>query len=228
MTQERVAAIVPAAGGSTRMGGEDKIFLSLCGKPLLAWCVDTLEQSPVVTEVVVALSSAAVCLGEELASARGWSKTRFCCGGSRRQDSVGNAIRAISSAGWVIVHDGDRPFLTASLLETGLHTARKTGVAVAAVPVKDTVKVVADSGEVVQTLDRSTLRLVQTPQVFRADILRRIHETVADTVTDDAMLAEQIGCIVRLYEGSYTNLKVTTPDDLLTARAIAAAWGGEG
>ena len=225
---ERVGAIIPAAGFSTRMGGEDKIFTNLSGKPMLAWCVDTLEQCRMVTEIVVALGPGALRLGEELSLSRGWQKTRFCAGGSRRQDSVGNALRAMSPVDWVIVHDGDRPFLTANLVKNGLQAARETGVVVAAVPVKDTIKVAGESGEVVQTLDRSTLRMVQTPQVFRADILRRVHETASDTVTDDAMLAEQIGCTVRMYEGSYTNLKVTTPDDLLAARAIAATWGGKG
>lgn len=208
------------------MGGQDKIFQELHGQPMLAWCVDTLEQCSIVTEIVVALSAGALLLGEELARTKGWRKTTFCTGGSRRQDSVGNALRAMSPVDWVIVHDGDRPFLTGSLVEAGLRAARRTGVAVAAVPVKDTVKVAGASGEVVQTLDRSTLRLVQTPQVFRADILRAVHEAVSDTVTDDAMLAEQSGCTVQLYEGAYSNLKVTTPDDLLAARAFAAAWGG--
>ncbi len=222
---ERVGVVVPAAGRGTRMRGEDKLFLSLGGKPLLAWCIDTLERCDLVTDVVVALNPDTLALGEELCRTRGWAKTRFCLGGDRRQDSVGNALRAIGEVGWMIVHDGDRPFLTQELLEEGLRSARETGVAVAAVPVKDTVKVADESNNVLRTLERDTLRAVQTPQVFRADIIRDAYAGMSGAVTDDAMLAERLGCTVRLYPGSYRNLKVTTPEDLLMARSIAERWG---
>ncbi len=222
---ERVGVVVPAAGRGTRMRGEDKLFLCLGGKPLLAWCVDTLESCDLVTDVVVALNPDTLALGEELCRTRGWAKTRFCLGGDRRQDSVGNALRAIGEVGWMIVHDGDRPFLTQELLEEGLRSARETGVAVAAVPVKDTVKVADESNNVLRTLERDTLRAVQTPQVFRADIIRDAYAGMSGAVTDDAMLAERLGCTVRLYPGSYRNLKVTTPEDLLMARSIAERWG---
>ena len=225
MTMERVGVIVPAAGRGTRMRGEDKLFLRLCGKPLLAWCIDTLERCDLVTDVVVALNPDTIAPGEELCRTRGWTKTRFCLGGDRRQDSVGHALRAIGAVDWVIVHDGDRPFLTRELLEEGLRSARETGVAVASVPVKDTVKVADESNNVLRTLERDVLRAVQTPQVFRADIIRDAYAGMSGTVTDDAMLAERLGCTVRLYPGSYQNLKVTTPEDLLMARSIAERWG---
>ena len=222
---ERVGVVVPAAGRGTRMRGEDKLFLCLGGKPLLAWCVDTLERCDLVTDVVVALNSDTVALGEELCLTRGWTKTRFCLGGDRRQDSVEHALRAIGAVDWVIVHDGDRPFLTRELLEEGLRSARETGVAVAAVPIKDTVKVTDESNNVLRTLERDTLRAVQTPQVFRADVIRDGYAGISGTVTDDAMLAERLGLTVRLYPGSYQNLKVTTLEDLLVARSIAERWG---
>ncbi len=225
MAMERVGAVVPAAGCGTRMRGEEKLFLCLCGKPLLAWCMDTLERCDLVTDVVVALNSDTIAVGEELCRTRGWTKIRFCLGGDRRQDSVGNALRAIGAVDWVIVHDGDRPFLTQELLEEGLRSARETGVAVASVPVKDTVKVADESNNVLRTLERDMLRAVQTPQVFRADIIRDAYAGMSGAVTDDAMLAERLGWTVRLYPGSYQNLKVTTPEDLLVARSIAERWG---
>ncbi len=225
MATERVGAVIPAAGRGTRMRGEDKLFLNLGGKPLLAWCMDTLERCHLVTDVVVALNSDSIAQGEELGRERGWAKARFCLGGDRRQDSVGNALQAIGTVDWVIVHDGDRPFLTQELLEEGLRSARETGAAVASVPVKDTVKVADESNNVLRTLERDVLRAVQTPQVFRAEIIGNAYAGVSGMVTDDAMLVERLGFTVRLYPGSYQNLKVTTPEDLLMARAIAEKWG---
>ena len=223
---ERVGAIVPAAGQSSRMGGVDKLFAPLGGRPLLSWCVETLEACEVVTQIVVSVASTQSEAVEQMRRERGWMKTRLAPGGPRRQDSVANALAALGQVDWVLVHDGDRPFLDESLIVEGLRAARETGVAVASVPVKDTVKVVDGQGVVVATLDRATLRAVQTPQVFRADIMRRAYSDIEQTVTDDAMLAERLGFTVRLYAGSYDNLKVTTPDDLLAAQAIGRRWGG--
>jgi len=123
-----------------------------------------------------------------------------------------------------VVHDGDRPFLTRRLIHEGIDAARETGAAVAAVPSKDTIRFVDARGAVVQTPARDMVRAVQTPQVFRADVLRQAYASFSDTVTDDAMLVERLGCRVRLYEGTYENLKVTTPDDLVVARALVRRW----
>lgn len=223
---ERVGAIVPAAGHGRRMGGRDKLFLPLGGRPLLAWCVDTLERSDLVGEVVVALNPAGLKRAALLSEARGWRKTRACLGGARRQDSVAAALRLLGSVDWVLVHDGDRPFLTERLIQDGIDAARETGAAVAAVPSKDTIKVVDATGLVVQTLERDALRAVQTPQVFRAEVLLRAYALTDASATDDATLVERLGCHVRLYDGAYENLKVTTPDDLVVARAIARRWEG--
>ena len=220
---ERVGAIVPAAGQSVRMAGIDKLFVPLCDRPLLAWCVEALESSVLVGEVVISVAAQTANLVERMAQERGWRKTRLVEGGVRRQDSVMNALKILNDVDWIIVHDGDRPFLTDALIERGLCSARETGVAVAAVPLKDTVKMVKDN-MVVRTLDRDDLRAVQTPQIFRTEILREAHVGFGNTVTDDATLAEGLGCRVRLYDGSHENLKVTTPDDLVLARAIANRW----
>jgi len=221
---ERVGAIVPAAGRSERMAGTDKLFLSLGSRPLLAWCLDTLEKSPVVARIVVSVSPERISDAESMSRERKWMKTVFARGGARRQDSVANALDALGAVDWVLVHDGDRPFLTEALMAQGLRAARETGVAVACMPVTDTVKVVDAEGLVVTTLERDTLRAVQTPQVFRADIIRRAYCHIEETVTDDARLAERLGYAVRLYPGSHDNVKVTTPDDLLVAQAIAGRW----
>jgi len=206
------------------MGGRDKLFLPLVGRPLIAWCIDTLEQCDIIAEVVVAVNELGLERVARLCEARGWRKTRLCLGGARRQDSVSAALRVVGRVDWVLVHDGDRPFLTERMILDGIDAARETGAAVAAVPSKDTIKVVDANGMVVQTLERDTLRAVQTPQVFRSDVLRRAYDRSEEAVTDDATLAERAGALVRLYEGAYDNLKVTTPDDLTVARAIARRW----
>jgi 2-C-methyl-D-erythritol 4-phosphate cytidylyltransferase len=221
---ERVGVIVPAAGRSERMTGVDKLFLPLGSRPLLAWCLDTLEKSPVVARIIVSVSPERISDAEAMSRERKWMKTAFVRGGARRQDSVASALDALGAVDWVLVHDGDRPFLTEALIAQGLHAARETGVAVACTPVTDTVKVVDAEGLVVTTLERDTLRAVQTPQVFRADIIRRAYSDIEETVTDDARLAERLLYAVRLYPGSHDNVKVTTPDDLLVAQAIAGRW----
>lgn len=224
---ERIGAVVPAGGRSARMGGVDKLFVSLSGRPLLAWCVEALEAHDLVVEIVVAVAPERIADARRIASARGWAKTRLVEGGVRRQDSVAHGLAALGEVDWVVVHDGDRPFLDARLIADGLHAARSTGVAVASVPVTDTVKRIGTDGVVVATLDRGMLRAVQTPQVFRADIIRRAYADVDETVTDDAVLAERLGYAVRLYDGAYDNVKVTMPDDLAIAEVIARRRGTE-
>ena len=218
---ERIGAIVPAAGRSVRMGGVDKLFVPLLDKPLLAWCVEALESCSCVSEIVIAVTDERHAATERMVQERGWGKTRLVVGGELRQDSVRNALSVMGEVDWVLVHDGDRPFLSEDLIRQGLDSARETGAAVAAVRPKDTVKVVVDD-LVVRTLNRDDLRAVQTPQVFRADILRTAHGGSGGVVTDDAALVEGIGYRVKVYDGAFENLKVTTPDDLVLARAIAA------
>lgn len=207
------------------MGGVDKLFVPLLDKPLLAWCVEVLESSSYVSEVVIAVADESYTAAWRMVQERGWSRTRLVTGGVLRQDSVRNALAVMGEVDWVLVHDGDRPFLNEDLIRKGLDSARETGAAVAAVRLKDTVKVVADD-LVVRTLERDDLRVVQTPQVFRADILRMAHVGSNGVVTDDAALVEGIGYRVTVYDGAFENLKVTTPDDLVVARAIATSMRG--
>jgi len=223
---ERVGAIVPAAGASTRMCGIDKLFATLGGRPLLSWCIETLEKRDEVVDVVIAVAAERMEAAEQMRRARGWRKARLVFGGGRRQDSVAAALRMLGDVEWVLVHDGDRPFLTDRLIDESISAARATGVAVACLPLNDTVKAIDTDGLVLSTPARDTLRAVQTPQVFRADIMRHSYADIETTVTDDAMLAELLGYAVRVCPGSYDNIKVTTPDDLLVAEAIARRWGG--
>jgi len=203
------------------MGGVDKIFASLWGKPLLAHSVDVFQQCPAIDEVVIVLSQDKLEAGQRLVREYNWSKViEVCPGGVRRQDSVREGLKRLSGCQWVVVHDGARPCLGVDLIERGLDLARDSGAAIAAIPVKDTVKVVSPDAFVEETPLRHSLWAVQTPQVFRFDIIDEAHRKAQGEVTDDATLVEQLGYRVKVYPGSDTNIKVTTPEDLALAEAI--------
>ena len=144
----------------------------------------------------------------------------ICAGGERRQDSVRRGLERLGDCELVVVHDGARPFIGAEMLDRGISVAQDCGTAIAAVPVKDTIKQSDDRGLVTQTIPRDGLWTVQTPQIFDASLLREAHQRVHDMVTDDASMVEAIGHPVKLFFGSYYNIKVTTPEDLTIARAI--------
>ena len=216
-----VGAIVAAAGGSVRMGGLDKLFAPLGGRPLLARTLAAFEECAAIDRVVLVLAMENLARGLALAEEEGLSKVRTVSpGGRRRQDSVREGLKALGGCDWVVVHDGARPLVTPQLIEAGLAAAQETGAAVCALPAQDTVKRVDEQGRVVRTLDRRRLWLIQTPQVFRYDILRDAHERSRQPATDDAALVERLGQDVRVYPGSPRNFKVTTPDDLALAEAL--------
>ncbi len=223
---ERVGAVIVAAGASTRMGGADKTLADLGGEPLIARTVAAFEQSAAVGAVVLVVGEGNRNAIAKLRDEKGWRKTAPpVLGGARRQDSVRIGLAALPrECEWALVHDGARPFVTARMIEDGLRAAAATGAAVAVVPAFDTVKRVAPDGRVVETLDRSELALTQTPQVFHRDVLERAHAEVTDDVTDDAAMAERIGVEVRTFEGARSNIKVTTPEDLVVAWALLR-WG---
>jgi len=217
----KIGAIIVGAGSSQRMG-RDKVFMPLGGKPLFAWAVDICQSCKLVDQIVIVLNETKLDLGRGLAKDRRWSKVvEICSGGRRRQDSVRQGLNELEDCDWVIIHDGARPFLTADLIRDGLEAAQATGAAVAAVPIKDTVKLGGSDMMVSSTLNRQELWAVQTPQIFRFDIIAEAHEQVKEDVTDDASMVEHTGHKVKLYMGSYNNIKITTPEDLALAELIA-------
>lgn len=218
---DEVVAIVAAAGRSLRMGGPDKLFAPLGGRPLLARTLAAFQHCPAVDRVVLVLAAESLAAGLALAEKEGLSKVRTVCpGGRRRQDSVREGLEVLSTCAWVVVHDGARPLVTPQLIEEGLAAAQETGAAACALPARDTVKRVDAQGRILRTLDRHRLWLIQTPQVFRYDILRQAHQRSRRPATDDAALVERLGHRVQVYPGSPRNLKVTTPEDLALAEAL--------
>ena len=223
---DSVGAVIVAAGAGTRMAGVDKTLVPVGGKPLILYAVEAFEQCPAVNAIVLVVAA-----GQSLWDAgrladgqSGWRKVRAIkAGGARRQDSVALGLAALPPCEWVVVHDGARPLVRPEMITRGLDAAADTGAAIAAVPATDTVKVVDKDRRVLATPDRSSLWLVQTPQVFRRALLERAHQEVQEDVTDDAAMVERLGLPVQVFMGAYSNIKVTTPEDLMLVEALLAA-----
>jgi 2-C-methyl-D-erythritol 4-phosphate cytidylyltransferase len=219
-----LGAVIVAGGTSRRMKGPNKLFMSLRRKPLLAWSVDTCHAFNLIRQIVLVLNDKDFARGNLLRRQRDWVKVTVCSGGARRQDSVKEGLRRLDDCDWVMIHDGSRPFLTPDLIEDGLKMVGETGAAVAAVPVKDTVKLSDSRSLIRQTIERSRLWAAQTPQIFSFDIITRAYGNLTGEITDDSAAVEQLGCKVKLYMGDYRNIKITTPEDLKLARIIAREW----
>jgi 2-C-methyl-D-erythritol 4-phosphate cytidylyltransferase len=216
----KTAAIVLAGGQSSRMGF-DKMFADLDGQPVLAHSIAVFESCSDVAIIVVVASVGSIDRVRSLVEQKGWSKVRaVVTGGDRRQDSVAAGLDRVPDSTIVAIHDGARPLVTAELISAGIRHATVAGGAVPVVPVADTIKVVDSDGAVLRTLDRTTLRAAQTPQVFRTEIIQAAHRAIHDEATDDATMVERIGATVIGYSGDRRNLKITTPEDLDIARAL--------
>jgi len=223
---ERVGAVIAAGGSSQRMGGIDKMLAPLGGKPVLARVLSVFQHCPTVDQVVVVLSEKNLKAGQQLVAEGGWSKvTDVCLGGLRRQDSVVNGLNRLVDCQWAVIHDGARPLVTVDLIERGLEIASQTGVAIAAVPVTDTIKLADDDLLVQGTPPRRSLWAVQTPQVFRFDIIAEAYRQAKYEVTDDSTAVERLGHKVKIYPGAYDNIKITTPDDLALAEILWRKYG---
>ncbi|NPV26966.1 MAG: 2-C-methyl-D-erythritol 4-phosphate cytidylyltransferase [Firmicutes bacterium] len=222
-----ITAIIAAAGQGKRMGvGRNKQYLSLIGQPILARTLAVFQSSPLIDDLVVVVARGEVdyCVREIVQKYRFFKVSRVIAGGKERQDSVFEGLRHLQDdCSLVVVHDGARPLLTPVILSRVIQQAELDGAAVAAVPVKDTIKVVDEDGLVVTTPGRKQLWAIQTPQVFRRDILQSAYEQAYRDGfwgTDDASLVERLGLPVRVVMSSYDNLKITTPDDLILAETI--------
>jgi 2-C-methyl-D-erythritol 4-phosphate cytidylyltransferase/2-C-methyl-D-erythritol 2,4-cyclodiphosphate synthase len=224
-----VAAIIAAGGRGLRLGADrPKQFLDIGGQAMLDMSVAALATSDRVSEIVVALPNEHV--GSVSADWSGKFKKPVTCvaGGARRQDSVANAFASVSpGADVVLVHDAARPFVTTAVIERTIDGALAHGAAIAAIPVRDTVKqaegpLVEGAHVVKATLRRDEIFLAQTPQAFRRDVFASVLESAGDAdATDEAMLAERAGYPVYLVAGDPANVKITTADDLATAKAVA-------
>lgn len=215
-----VGVVVVAAGRGTRMGtAVSKQYLPLAGKPVLVHTLEAFEAMPFVSTVVLVVGAGEQEQCEAYVKEYGLSKvSSVLSGGPERQSSVYRGLKALGTdIEWVMVHDGVRPFITERDANACLAGAKEHGAAVLAVPVKDTVKIVAPGGCIESTPNRSSLWAIHTPQAFHLRELIEAHEQAEREGflgTDDAMLAERAGQPVYVVEGSYGNIKITTPEDL--------------
>lgn len=217
--------IIPAAGQGKRMGaGKNKLLLTLEGVPILIHTLRVFEADAECTGIILAISPNDEQQFKSLLKEYGIHKvSSLVNGGKERQDSVYNGLRAVHALdGVVLVHDAARPFIKMETIHKLVEVASKDGGAIVAVPVKDTIKKAADS-MVAETVDRSSLWSVQTPQAFRASVLLEAHNKAMREQfigTDESSLVERIPHPVSIIEGDYDNIKLTTPEDLYFAEAI--------
>jgi len=226
----KVTAIVVAAGRSERMGsGASKQFIPLCGIPLFARTLSAFEASSHISEVVIVARAEDIVSVADIVKEFGFDKViRVVRGGQTRQQSAAMGFEAAGKTDYIAIHDGARPLVTPGCIDRVVDAAFEFKAAAAAVKLRDTVKQADEDGNVVATPDRSFLWAVQTPQVFEAELYRSALEmakSAGEDYTDDCQLIETAGGIVRLVESEYTNIKITTPDDVIIAEAILRARG---
>ena len=227
----RNVAIVLAAGSGKRMQSDvKKQYMELDGKPVLYYCMNVFENSPLIDEIVLVTSEEDIAYcKEEIVERFGFTKVKqIVVGGKERYNSVMNGMDAIDECDCVLVHDGARPFVDEAMLERLIESVKENKTAVAAMPSKDTVKIVDNKNVVISTPNRSTVWNIQTPQAFDFVLIRDAYERMKSRelellrmdikITDDAMVAENFtNAKVQLVEGSYRNIKITTPEDMMLA-----------
>lgn len=219
-------AIIMAGGKGTRMGGEvSKQFLCINGKEILAHTVDLFEKCQMIQEIILVSGKTDMEKTKELVKQYGWTKVSAVTeGGKERQDSVSNGLLQVSmQTEIVLVQDAVRPFVTEDMIQRSMEGAIKYGACIVGMPVKDTIKICSLCGMVMETPDRCSLWQAQTPQTFRKDILMQAYAKAKEagfSGTDDASVVEFSGNPVKIVEGSYRNIKITTAEDIYIAEAL--------
>lgn len=218
-------AVILAAGLGKRMqAGHNKQFIEICGQSVLTHTLTVFAQIPEIAKIVLVVRAGEEDTCRNMIPEIAESKTVLAIGGKERQDSVHNGIRAITwECEYILIHDGARPLITEEVIRRTLLAAQNSGAAICAVPVKDTIKQADSDGNVLATIPRESLWAVQTPQVFRANLIRRAYENAYvhnHYGTDDASLVEYLGEKIKIVTGDYENIKITTPEDIPTAEQI--------
>lgn len=219
-------AIIMAAGKGKRMKSDiNKQFIILKDRPILAYTIDKFQKSQSIDEIIiVAASDELDFCKNEIVYKYGFSKVKkVVCGGKERQNSVMNGLMAAKESDIVLIHDGARPFVNDRIINDGINYAKIYGGAACGMTPKDTIKVKNNECFSEKTLDRSRLFCVQTPQCFRYEEILKAHVYAKENdmpATDDTMVFEMLGNKVYLYEGSYNNIKITTPEDLYSAEKL--------
>lgn len=234
LPRPHTTAVVLAAGNGSRMGTTvRKQYLNIEGKPVLFYALAAFEHSALIDEIVLTVGDEAqrAYCQKEIVDAYGISKvSRIVIGGKERYHSVFHALKAMQEGehGYVLIHDSARPFVTEEMIARALEAAEKYGAAAVGMPVKDTIKIADEKGFAAQTPRRDLVWMIQTPQVFAYELILRAYESLMRQekelleqgvrITDDAMVVETLTDVpVKLVQGSYENIKITTPEDLKVA-----------
>lgn len=224
---QNCCAVIVAAGTGSRMGaGVNKQFLEIAGKPVLAYTLEAFEQAHTICGIVVVAKAEEIVTVSDLVRDFDIQKVRhIVAGGAVRQQSVYQGLMAAEGCTHVAIHDGARPFVLPHTIDKAVEAAWKWGASAVGVRVNDTVKRCDKNGLIVETVERSNLWAVQTPQVFQRAVILGAHQYVQQhklEVTDDCMALEAMGGQVYMVEGQYSNRKMTTPEDLVYGEAIVA------
>jgi 2-C-methyl-D-erythritol 4-phosphate cytidylyltransferase len=219
-------AIILAAGKGRRMGAEiNKQFLQINNKPILYYTLDTFSKCESIDEIILVASKNEIkyCSEEVIKKYDIKKVCKVVAGGNERQNSVLNGLRAIENCEIVLIHDGARPFVNKEIIDKGIKYAETYGASACGVIPKDTIKIRNSQKFSDGTINRDSLFIVQTPQCFKYETILDFHEKIKEQdikVTDDTMVIEQFGQSVYLYDGSYDNIKITTPEDIIIAEKI--------
>ena len=209
----KISVIITAAGYGKRMG-KPKQFLPILGRPLLEWTVSVFKKIKEINQIILVVNK------EDIKSAENLG-VEVVEGGKERQDSVKNGLdRVAEDTDLVLIHDGARPLITREIILKAIKECEKHGAVIVGVPVKDTIKKVQAEDIILETIDRTSLWAAQTPQVFKYAIIKRAYDNIKGIATDDSKLVEDLGYKVKMILGSYENLKITTPEDLILAEAM--------
>ena len=225
----KVTAVIPAAGAGKRMNSK-KQFLELNGRPVLDITVSVFDECQAIDDIIVVVAKEDIGSTKDLLKERKKVKS-IVAGGAERQDSVYNGIKAIipeSEEDIVVIHDAARPLITKDIISKAVTEAKVSKAVVVGIPSKDTVKTVSPENIIMETLDRASIWLVQTPQVFHCSVIKQAYERaqrIKYKATDDSKLVERMGISVKMIMGSSENIKITTKEDLAMAEAILKGRG---
>ena len=228
MQKAKCTAIVLAAGQGKRMGTKvQKQYLEILGRPVLFYSLDVFQKSELIDEIILVVgeNQEEYCQKEIVEKFQITKVSKIIRGGSERYYSVWNGLQEIDEDGFVFIHDGARPFVTEEILSRAYDAVQKEKACVVGMPVKDTIKIADDNEFAKATPNRSYVWMVQTPQVFETSLIKKAYSLLMQQeiiqVTDDAMVAEaMLGKKVKLVQGSYENIKITTPEDLEIAENL--------
>lgn len=220
-----ISAIILAGGKGKRMGSKvSKQYIELKGKPILYYTLKKFQSCKEIDKIILVLPKDEIeyCT-KEIIEKYSLKVDLIIEGGKERQDSVYNSLQKINDSELVLIHDGARPFVSERIIKEGIEYAKLYGAAAPGITPKDTIKIIDENRFSAATPDRSSLVAIQTPQIFRLNIIKECHNRVKASninVTDDTMVVELYDNKVYLYEGEYTNIKVTTPEDLILAEKL--------